>query len=107
MCIRKLSYYILVSDNGLLSVCHYLKERWYIADCTYANKYSAFANLNQNTTTKNSQDIYFKMSSTKWMPFCLAYALWKTLPPPSPVYFQLIDYNNNAMPQVFNANSFW
>ena len=23
------------------------------------------------------------------------------------IYFQLIDYNKNAMPQVFNANSFW
>ena len=26
---------------------------------------------------------------------------------PSPIYFQLIDYNKNAMSQVFNATSFW
>ena len=31
----------------------------------------------------------------------------KDYTPPSPIYFQLIDYNKNAMPQVFNANSFW
>ena len=34
---------------------------------------SDFGNLNQNTTTtKNSKDIYFKMLSTKWLPFCVA-----------------------------------
>ena len=27
--------------------------------------------------------------------------------PPSPIYFQLIDYNKNNMPHVFSANSFW
>ena len=27
--------------------------------------------------------------------------------PTSSIYFQLNDYNENAMPQVFNANSCW
>ena len=31
----------------------------------------------------------------------------KDYAPPSPIYFQLIDCNKNAMTQVFNANSFW
>ena len=31
----------------------------------------------------------------------------KDYTPPSPIYSQLIDWKKNAMPQVFNANSFW
>ena len=37
----------------------------------------------------------------------LAYAVWKTIPPLSPISFHLTDYKKNAMPQVFNATSFW
>ena len=39
---------------------------------TMLTNFSAFGNSNQNTTTKNSQDIYFKMLSTKWLPLFLA-----------------------------------
>ena len=39
---------------------------------TVLTNFSAFENSNQTTTTKNSQDIYFKMLSTKWLPFFLA-----------------------------------
>ena len=70
---------------------------------TMLTNFSAFGNSNQNTTTKNSQDIYFEMLSTIFPSLgCV-----KDYTPTQPNIFQLIDYKKDAMPQVFNATSFW
>ena len=52
MCISKLSYYILGSDNGLSSVCHFfLKKAGILLIATVLTNFRAFGNSNQTTTT--------------------------------------------------------
>ena len=59
LCISKLSYNIIGSDNGFLSVCHYLKESWYIADCTYANKFQCLRKFKSKYNNKKYSGYIF------------------------------------------------